>query len=91
MFMIVVLGSAVNFLIPLYIEIVQGRSSLETALPIIPYSLSIFVAAVLVPRLLDRLSSRLIAPSASVTVAAALASLGLVVSNEWETFTVISG
>ena len=91
MFMIVTLGSAVSFLIPLYIEIVQGRSSLETALPIIPYSLSIFVAAVLVPRLLDRLSSRLIAPSASVTVAAALASLGLVVSNEWETFTVISG
>ena len=32
MFMIVMLGSAISFLIPLYIEIVQGRSSLETAL-----------------------------------------------------------
>ena len=44
MFMIVMLGSAVSFLIPLYIEIVQGRNSLETALAIIPYSLATFVA-----------------------------------------------
>jgi predicted MFS family arabinose efflux permease len=79
MFMIVMLGSAVSFLIPLYIEIVQGRSSLETALAIIPYSLSIFFAAILVSRLLHRLSSRLIARSAFVMVAAALASLGVVV------------
>jgi MFS family permease len=91
MFMIVMLGSAVSFLIPLYIEIVQGRNSLETALAIIPYSLSIFVAAVLVSRLIDRLGSRLIARSAFVMVAAALASLGVIVSNEWETFMVIFG
>jgi MFS family permease len=91
MFMIVVLGSAVSFLIPLYIEIVQGRNSLETALAIIPYSLSIFVAAVLVARLPDRLSSRLVARSAFVMVAAALASLGLVVRNDWETFMVSLG
>jgi hypothetical protein len=45
MFMIVLLGSAVSFLIPLYIEIVQGRSSLQTALAIIPQSLSIFAGA----------------------------------------------
>jgi MFS family permease len=91
MFMIVVLGSAVSFLIPLYIEIVQGRSSLETALAIIPYSLSIFVAAVLVSRVLDRVSSRFVARSAFMLVAAALAFLGAVVSNEWETFKVTFG
>jgi predicted MFS family arabinose efflux permease len=91
MFMIVILGSAVSFLIPLYIEIVQGRSSLETALAIIPYSLAIFVAAILVSRLPDRLSPRFIARAAFVMVAAALASLGVVVSNEWETFMVSFG
>jgi MFS family permease len=91
MFMIVMLGSAVSFLVPLYIEIVQGRSSLETALAIIPYSLAIFVASVLVLRLPDWLSPRLIARCAFVMVAAALASLGVVVSNDWETFMVISG
>ena len=32
MFVTILLGSAVSFLIPLYIQIVQGRSSLETAL-----------------------------------------------------------
>lgn len=91
MFMIVMLGSAVSFLIPLYIEIVQGRNSLETALAIIPYSLATFVAAVLVSRLLDRVSSRFIARSAFVIVAAALASLGVVVWNDWETFMVTFG
>jgi MFS family permease len=91
MFMIVMLGSAVSFLIPLYIEIVQARNSLETALAIIPYSLAIFVAAVLVSRLLDRVSSRFIARSAFVMVAAALASLGVVVWSEWETFMVTFG
>ena len=91
MFMIVMLGSAVSFLIPLYIEIVQGRSSLETAFAIIPYSLSIFFGAVLVSRLLDRVSSRLVARCAFVMVAAALASLGVVIRNEWETPLVIFG
>ena len=91
MFMIVMLGSAVSFLIPLYIEIVQGRSSLETAFAIIPYSLSIFFGAVLVSRLLDRVSSRLVARCAFVMVAAALASLGVVIRNEWETPLVILG
>jgi len=91
MFMIVMLGSAVSFLIPLYIEIVQGRSSLETAFAIIPYSLSIFFGAVLVSRLLGRVSSRLVARCAFVMVAAALASLGVVIRNEWETPLVIFG
>ena len=91
MFVIVMLGSAVSFLIPLYVEIVQGRNSLETALAIIPYSLATFVAAVLVSRLLDRVSSRFIARSAFVMAAAALASLGVVVWNEWETFMVTFG
>jgi MFS family permease len=91
MFMIVMLGSAVSFLIPLYIEIVQGRSSLETAFAIIPYSLSIFFGAVLVSGLLDWASSRLVARCAFVMVAAALASLGVVVRNEWDTPMVILG
>ncbi|MBV9686286.1 MAG: MFS transporter, partial [Alphaproteobacteria bacterium] len=91
MFMIVMLGSAVSFLIPLYIEIVQGRSSLETAFAIIPYSLSIFVAAALASRLLDWVSSRLVARCAFVMVAVALASLGVVIRNEWETLMVILG
>jgi MFS family permease len=89
MFMIVVLGSTVSFLIPLYIEIVQGRSSLRTALAVIPHSLSIFAAAVLVSRLYDRLSLRHIARLAFVVVAAGLMLLAVVIRNEWDTFMVI--
>ncbi|MBO0738938.1 MAG: MFS transporter [Alphaproteobacteria bacterium] len=89
MFMIVLVGSAVGFLIPLYIEIVQGYSSLRTALAIIPNSLSIFVAAVLVSRLFDRLSSRHIARGGFVVVAAGLALLAVVIHNEWDTLMVI--
>jgi len=89
MFMIVVLGSAVSFLIPLYIEIVQGRSSLRTALAIIPHSLSIFAAAVLVARLYDRLTLRHIARFAFVVVAAGPTLLAVVIRNEWDTLVVI--
>ena len=91
MFIVVVLGSAISFLIPLYIQIVQGRSSLQTALAIIPYSLSIFAAAILVLRLHDRLSSRHIARCAFVVLAGGLMLLAVVIRNEWETFMVILG
>src|SRR5262249_18548792 len=89
MFMIVLLGSAVSFLIPLYIEVVQGRSSLRTALAIIPNSLSIFAAAVLVSQLYGRSSLRHIARLAFVVVAAGLALLALVIRSEWDTLMVI--
>lgn len=91
MFMIVALGSAVSFLIPLYIEIVQGLSSLRAALAIIPYSLAIFAGAVLVSRLHDWLSPRSIARLAFVVVAAGLTLLALVTRNEWHTVAVILG
>jgi hypothetical protein len=91
MFVIVVLGSAVSYLILLYIQIVQGRSSLQTALAIIPCSLSIFAAAVLVLRLFDRLSSRHIAQIAFALVAGGLALLAVIVRNEWETVAVVLG
>ena len=89
MFMIVVLGSAVSFVIPLYIEIVQGRTSLQTALAIIPQSLSIFAGAVLVTRLYDHLTLRRIARFAFVVVAAGLMLLAAVIRNEWDTPVVI--
>jgi hypothetical protein len=91
LFIIITLGSAVSFLIPLYIQIVQGRSSLQTGFAIIPYALSIFVAAVLVLRLYEFLPSRHIARYAFIVVAAGLALLAVVIRNEWETFMVIFG
>src|SRR5512134_2041369 len=62
------LGPAVNFLIPLYIQIVQGRTTLQTSIAVIPYTLAIFTAAVLTVRLYDRLTPRTIGTIAFITV-----------------------
>jgi MFS family permease len=83
------LGPAVNFLIPLYIQIVQGRSSLQMAVATIPYSFAIFVAATFVVRLYDRLTPRQIGRSGFVMVAAGLALLAFVIQNDWGTPLVI--
>jgi MFS family permease len=91
LFVSVGLGAAVTFLIPLYIQTVQGRTSLRTGLAITPYSLSIFAASILVLRLFDRLPVHYIARYAFAVVAAGLALLAVVIRNEWETFMVILG
>src|SRR5512134_2632152 len=57
---IAALGPAVNFLIPLYIQIVQGRTTMQTSIAVIPYTLAIFASAVLVVRLYSRMSPRTI-------------------------------
>jgi MFS family permease len=85
------LGPAVNFLIPLYMQVVQNRTSLQTAVAVVPYTLTIFIAAVMVVRVYDRLSPRQIGSSAFVVVAAGLAVLALAIQNDWGTPMVILG
>jgi MFS family permease len=84
-----VLGSAITFVIPLYIQIVQGRSGLQTAVAVIPFSLASFIAAVLVVRLFDRISARRLARYAFLLMAAGVGLLSVVIRNEWDTFMVI--
>jgi MFS family permease len=88
-FTIGALGSAITFLVPLYIQVVQGRSSLQTAVAVIPFSLASFAAAVLVVRLYGRLSPRHIARYAFLVVSVGVALLGAVIRNDWSTFMVI--
>jgi MFS family permease len=85
------LGPAVNFLIPLYIQIVQGRTSLQTSVSIIPYTLAIFASAALAVRLFDRLTPRVIARTGFIVVAAGMAFLAAVIQNEWGTPFIITG
>lgn len=83
MFAIGALGSAITFLIPLYIQIVQGRSGFATAVAIVPFSLASFAAAVLVLRLQYRLGPRQIARYAFFLMAIALAGLAAAIRNDW--------
>lgn len=88
-FIIGALGSATTFLVPLYIQIVQGRTGMQTAAAVIPFSLASFAAAVLVIRLYGRMSPRRIARYAFIVVAAGVGLLGVVIRNDWSTFMVI--
>lgn len=85
------LGPAVNFLIPLYMQIVQGQSSLQTAIAVIPYTLSIAFAAFMIVRLYGRLNPKQIGAVALVLVTAGLVMLAFAIRNEWQTLLVILG
>jgi MFS family permease len=85
------LGPAVSFLIPLYIQIIQDRSTLFTAVAVIPYSAAIAASAMLIVRLYDWLSPRMIGVLAFVLVAVGLTLLGFTVHNDWGTPAVIGG
>lgn len=89
LFIIAALGPAINFLIPLYIQIVQGYSSLQTAVAVIPYSLAIFAATALVVRLFDKWTSRQIGRIGFIVVAVGLVMLAFTIWNDWETPLVI--
>lgn len=91
MLIIGALGPAVNFLIPLYIQIVQGRSSLQTSVAVVPYALAIFIAAVMIVRLYDRLTPRQIGCFGFLVVSIGLTILALSIHNDWGTPVVILG
>jgi MFS family permease len=85
------LGKAITFMIPLYIQIVQGRTSLETAVSMIPYQLAVLAAAILVVRLYGRLTPRQIARSAFAVVTVGTLLLAVVMRNDWSNAYVVLG
>jgi MFS family permease len=89
MFTIGAIGSALTFLVPLYIQVVQGGTGLDTAAAVIPFSLASFAAAVLVIRLYVRVSPRTIARTAFFLTAVALALLGATIRSDWGTPAVV--
>ncbi len=84
-------GTGTSFLLPLYMQVVQGLSGIATSFSIIPYTLSIFIANTLVVRLYDRFSPSQIARVGFVVVAAALTLLAFAIRNEWSQPVVVVG
>lgn len=91
MLIIGAVAPAVNFLIPLYIQIVQGQTSLQTSIAVVPYTVAIFTSAVLIVRLYDRFTPRQIGVVAFIIVAVALTLLAFTIGNGWGTPVVIIG
>jgi predicted MFS family arabinose efflux permease len=91
MFSVVALEAALNFSVPLYIQIVQGRSPIATAVAMMPFNLTVFFTAMLIVRLYDRLSPRQIGRYGFILCAVGLLWLAFVVRNDWSEWPVLLG
>jgi len=91
LFSVVALEAALNFTVPLYIQIVQGRSPLATAIAMMPFNLTVFFTAMLVVRLYDRLTPRQIGRYGFLLCTVALVWLAFVVRNDWSELPVLVG
>jgi MFS family permease len=91
MFCVVALEAMLNFSVPLYIQIVQGRSPLETAIAMMPFNLTVFFTAMLIVKLYTRLTPQQIGRYGFTICTAALLWLAFVVHNDWSTIPVLIG
>jgi predicted MFS family arabinose efflux permease len=91
MFSVVALEAMLNFSVPLYIQIVQGRSPLETAIAMLPFNLTVFFAAMLIVRFYTTLTPRQIGRCGFVLCTLGLLWLAFVVHNDWSAIPVLLG
>lgn len=91
MFSVVALEAMLNFSVPLYIQIVQGRSPLATAIAMMPFNLTVFFTAMLIVRFYNRLTPRQIGRYGFVLCTVALLWLAFVVRNDWSAGPVLIG
>src|SRR5262245_7232577 len=91
MFSVVALEAALNFSVPLYIQIIQGRSPLATAIAMMPFNLSVFFSAMLIVKLYDKLTPRQIGRYGFILCTIALMWLAFVVRNDWSELPVLVG
>jgi MFS family permease len=88
-FTIAAVSSGVTFLIPLYIEIVQGRSSLATAYALVPFTVASFIGALSVSRFRSLTARRNATRYAFVAVGLGLVLLGTSMHNDWSDASVV--
>lgn len=84
-------GTAANFLIPLYMQVVQGLSGIQTSFSIIPYTISIFLASTFVAYLYRIAAPRVIGSVGFVVVACALTLIAFTIRGDWGQFFIVIG
>jgi MFS family permease len=85
------LSLAISFLIPLYVQIVQGRTPLFSAVAILPYASAVAAAGVVSVRLYGRYSPRQLGVGSFILITIGLVMVAFTVGNDWGTFAVIAG
>ena len=85
------LGLAVGFLIPLYVQIVQSRTPLASAVAILPYSIAIAAAGVLSVRSYDRFSPRSLGVASFAVIALGLLVVAFTLGRDRSNAGVIPG
>ncbi len=91
MFAVVALEAMLNFSVPLYIQIVQGRTPIETAIAMLPFNLTVFFTAMLVVKLYPIMTPRQIGRAGFTLCVVALVYLAWVVRNDWSAVPVMFG
>ena len=91
LFCVVALEAMLNFSVPLYIQVIQGRTPIETAVAMLPFNLTVFFTAMLVVRLYEKLTPRRIGQAGFVICVVGLLWLAWVVRNDWSAVPVMFG
>jgi len=91
MFCVTALEAMLNFSVPLYIQIVQGRSPIATAVAMMPFNLTVFFTAMLIVRFYSRWTPRQIGRYGFILCTVALLWLAFVVHNDWSEVPVLFG
>ena len=91
LFVVVALEAALNFSVPLYIQIVQGRSPIATAIAMMPFNLTVFFTAMLIVNVYNRLTPRQIGRCGFGLCVVGLVWLAFVVRNDWSELPVLVG
>lgn len=91
LFAVVALEAALNFTVPLYIQIVQGRTPIATAIAMMPFNLTVFFTAMLIVRFYDKFTPRQIGRYGFILCTVALMWLAFVVRNDWSAGPVLIG
>jgi MFS family permease len=76
---------AIGFVIPLYTQLVQGFSALQTALVLLPFTLLLFVGAIAAAKLATKFAPRQIVFVAQLVEAIGLLILAFTFANQWDT------
>src|SRR5262249_8030113 len=91
LFSVVAVDAALNFTVPLYIQIVQGRSPLATAVATLPFNHTVFFQVMLIVRVYSRFSPRQIARWSFILCTIGLVWLAFVIRNNWSAVPVLIG